>query len=326
MATPSNTAPTPEPLPTVLPPIGHKPPVTNAPKSRPHWFKRRGATLFSAIVFLVAFVALSALLWAPVGLWALPWAALFGVLCMASVHMAYEWERVVILRLGNYSRVASGGIYFTIPIFEQVALHVDQRIRTTTFLNEHALTSDLAPVNVDAVVFWMVWGAKEAYTQVEDFPNAVSWAAQTALRDAIGKINLTDVPMKRKQMDHEVQEHLEQKLSDWGISIISVEIRDIVLPEDLQNAMSRAAQAERERDARIILAESEKESSHMFVEAAEAYKDNETALQLRIANLLYEGVRGSGSMVVVPSTFADSVAAIETAAKVKGLAETVRNQ
>ena len=145
-----------------------------------------------------------------------------------------------------------------------------------------------------------------------DYPSAVSWSAQTALRDAIGHINLTDVPMKRLQIDHEIQERLERKVSDWGISIISVEIRDITLPDDLQNAMSRAAQAERERDARIILAEAEVEASHMFVEAAETYCENDVALQLRTANLLYEGLKEHGGMVVIPSSFAESIGEIES--------------
>lgn len=291
----------------VLPKIGEPTPD----RKKWHIKKQRGVIVFGISVFLVGWALGTLLLVWAIGWWACLCGLAIGGLAACSVHIAFEWERIVILRYGNYSRTALPGLYFTIPIIEQVVLHVDQRIHTTPFLNEHALTSDLAPVDVDAVVFWMVWDPKQAYTQVVDYPSAVSWSAQTALRDAIGRINLTDVPMKRQQIDHEVQTSLEQKVADWGISIISVEIRDIAMPEDLQNAMSRAAQAERERDARIILAEAEKEASNMFVEAAESYKDNETALQLRMANLLYESVKDSGSMVVVPSVFSESASVIE---------------
>lgn len=293
------------------------PPDTGETKKRriPPRGKRWGSAVFGIVVFVVFACAAGIPSWFAFGWPAFIVAAVVGLVAISTVHFAYEWERIVVLRFGTFSRIVEPGLYFTIPVIEQVALHVDQRINVTPFLNERALTSDLAPVDVDAVVFWMVWDAKAAYTQVVDYPNAVSWSAQTALRDAIGQINLTDVPIKRLQIDHEVQERLEDKVSEWGISIISVEIRDIVLPDDLQNAMSRAAQAERERDARIILAEAEKESSHMFVEAAESYRDCEIALQLRMANLLYEGVKEHGGMVIVPSSFTDSIDSIEKIAK-----------
>lgn len=276
--------------------------------------QRRGAWLFS-IVVLVAVGAVASIAFAGlVGLAGIFIGVVVAALAASCVHIAYEWERVVILRFGRFSRVVESGLYFTIPIVEQVVLHVDQRINATPFLDERALTSDLAPVDVDAVVFWMVWDARQAYTQVADYPEAVSWSAQTALRDAIGRINLTDVPMKRQQIDHEIQESLEAKVADWGISIISVEIRDITVPDDLQDAMSKAAQAERERDARIMLAEAEKEISRMFVDAAEAYEGHESALALRTASLLHDGVRETGGMVVVPSSFAESVKALEDVA------------
>ena len=255
-------------------------------RKKPTWLKRRGALVFNLAVFAVVALLLGGAGMLAFGPWAIPFALVLGAFAANAVHIAFVWERAVILRFGNFSRIAEPGLYFTIPIVEQIALHVDQRINATSFLNERALTSDLAPVDVDAVVFWMVWDAKQAYTQVADYPSAVSWSAQTALRDAIGRISLTDMPVKRLQIDHEVQERLDRKVADWGISIISVEIRDIVLPDDLQGAMSKAAQAERERDARIILAEAEKEAACMFVEAAETYEESEVALQLRMANLL----------------------------------------
>lgn len=298
------------------PPVNEESPFKDEASSRPYKAKgnlkrRRGAVVFSATVFILVFVAAGfgfCQLMAWVGL--IP-AFLLALLAVSSVHIAFAWERIVILRFGSFSRIANPGLYFTIPVVEQIALHVDQRINVTPFLNERALTSDLAPVDVDAVVFWMVWDAKQAYTQVVDYPSAVSWSAQTALRDAIGQISLTDVPVKRLQIDHEVQERLDRKLADWGISVISVEIRDIVMPDDLQSAMSKAAQAEREKDARIILAEAEKESSFMFVEAAKAYGEPDAALQLRIANLLYEGVKEHGGLVVVPSSFSNSLTTLE---------------
>ena len=280
-------------------------------RKQPSWLKRKGALAFNTAVFIVAALLLCAVGVPAFGLWALVPALVISAFLASAVHIAYVWERVVILRFGAFSRIAQPGLYFTIPLVEQIALHIDQRINATSFLNERALTSDLAPVDVDAVVFWMVWDAKQAYTQVADYPSAVSWSAQTALRDAIGRISLTDMPVKRLQIDHEVQERLDRKVTDWGISIISVEIRDIILPDDLQGAMSKAAQAERERDARIILAEAEKEAAIMFVEAAETYQQCDAALQLRMANLLYEGVKDNGGLVVVPSSLADSAAALE---------------
>lgn len=291
---------------------------TKKPLKNP-WAHRKGALFFSVCLFLLSLVIFGALAIAAIGLswWSVLIVLILASLVTCSIRIAFAWERVVILRFGKFSRIAKPGLYFTIPIIEQIALHADQRIHCTPFLNERALTSDLAPIDVDAVVFWLVWDAKRAYTQVVDYPQAVSWSAQTALRDAIGQVSLTDVPIKRLQIDNEVQQRLDHKVEDWGISIISVEIRDIMLPKDLQDSMSKAAQAERERDARIILAEAEKEASAMFVEAADVYKDSDIALQLRIANLLTEGVRESGGgFIVVPSSITESANSIEKALNV----------
>lgn len=286
------------------------------PKKHP-WIHRKGSVIFTLSVFLLSLLIIGIVVYLIFGLsiWGIIGVLIACVLISCSVHITFAWERVVVLRFGNFSRIAQPGLYFTIPIIEQVALHVDQRIHATPFLNERALTSDLAPIDIDAVVFWMVWDAKRAYTQVVDYPEAVSWSAQTALRDAIGRVSLTDVPIKRVQIDHEVQEQLDRKVEDWGISIISVEIRDIMLPSDLQDSMSKAAQAERERDARIILAEAEKEASAMFVEAAEVYEGSDVALQLRVANLLCDGMKENGSLVVIPSSIADNAALLEKGAK-----------
>ena len=293
--------------------IDHEPPRLR----KPSWFHRKGSLIFTISVFLLSLIVVGVVAYFLFGLsvWSVLGTQVICVLISCSVHITFAWERVVVLRFGNFSRIANPGLYFTIPIIEQVALHVDQRIHATPFLNERALTSDLAPIDVDAVVFWMVWDARRAYTQVVDYPEAVSWSAQTALRDAIGQVSLTDVPIKRLQIDHEVQERLDRKVEDWGITIISVEIRDIMLPNDLQNAMSKAAQAERERDARIILAEAEKEASIMFVEAAEVYKDSDVALQLWVANLLCVGMKDNGSLVVVPSSIVENASLLEKGAR-----------
>lgn len=294
------------------------------PKKRP-WLHRKGAVVFSASVFILSLILVGLAAYEMFGItvWSVVATLIICILIACSVHIAFTWERIVILRFGNFSRIANPGLYLTIPIIEQVALHADQRINATPFLNERALTSDLAPIDVDAVIFWMVWDAKRAYTQVVDYPEAVTWSAQTALRDAIGQVSLTDVPIKRQQIDHEVQERLDKKVEDWGITIISVEIRNITLPDDLQNAMSKAAQAERERDARIIIAEAEKEASSMFVEAAEVYKNSDTALQLRVANLLCEGMKDNNSLVIVPSSLADNASLLEKGARMLKDATTI---
>lgn len=287
------------------------------PKKRP-WLHRKGSLVFSISVFLLSLIIVGLIAYFLFGItvWSVLGTLVMCALITSSIHFAFTWERIVVLRFGNFSRIVNPGLYFTIPIIEQVALHADQRINATPFLNERALTSDLAPIDVDAVIFWMVWDAKRAYTQVVDYPVAVAWSAQTALRDAIGQVSLTDVPIKRQQIDYEVQERLDKKVEDWGITIISVEIRNIMLPDDLQNAMSKAAQAERERDARIIIAEAEKEAASMFVEAAELYKDSDIALQLRVANLLCEGMKDNNSLVIVPSSIADNASLLEKGVRV----------
>ncbi len=222
--------------------------------------------VFAFTVFVVVF-CLGSLFSAPCfrrRSWAWPLATLATI----TVRVAPQWERVVVLRLGKFSRVAGPGPYFVIPIVEHVAARVDQRMITTAFSAEEALTADLVPLGIDAVLFWLVWNPKDACVEVEDYSSAVWWAAQTALRDAVGRINLAEVATRRAQIDNEVKEILEEKTRNWGITVVSVEIRDIAVPPDLQDALSKEAQAERERNARLLLAEVEKDISEMFVEAA----------------------------------------------------------
>ena len=233
--------------------------------------------------------------------------SLFAGFCVAmSVRIAPQWERVALLRLGKFTRIAGPGVYFCAPFIEYPAMHVDQRVTTTSFSAEAALTADLVPVDVDAILFWMVWDPEKACFEVENYPKAVLRSAQTALRDVIGQLNLADISMRRKQIDHELEEILAPKCEEWGITVMSVEIRDIMIPKELQDALSREAQAERERNARVILAEVEKDISEMFVEAADVYDRNPAALKLRAMNMAYEGVQKSGGMLLAPSELANA--------------------
>ena len=243
---------------------------------------------------------------------ALAAAILFGMAAAYSVRIAPHWERVVILRMGRFERLAGPGVYFLIPVVEYAAVHVDQRIITTPFVAEEALTADLVPLDIDAVLFWMVWNPKDACVEVEDYSSAIWWAAQTALRDAVGRINLAEVATRREQIDEEVKDILDSKTRAWGITVVSVEIRDISIPDDLQDALSKEAQAERERNARLLLAEVEKDISEMFVDAADVYDRNDRAMQLRTMNLIYESVKEKGGLVIAPSAFSEGFNNIES--------------
>lgn len=227
-----------------------------------------------------------------------------SLLLYVSMHIILEWEQAVILRLGKLSRVAGPGLVFTIPFAENVASIIDMRIRSTAFKAEHVLTSDLVPVNVDAVLFWMVHDTRMASTEVRNFERLVFWVAQTTLRDVMGSIEISQLSTRRTQIDAEIQKILAEKTGELGISVTNVEIRDIEIPEDLQEALSAEARARQEYNARIILAEVESEVSDLFVEAARTYKQENGALQLRAMNCVSEGIRQKGSMVVVPSAIA----------------------
>lgn len=278
---------------------------------------RNGAYLFALLLFGVVFLGLGALLWA-VGvdpIVAVIVALLLGALVASTVRVAMSWERVVVVRFGAINRVAGPGIYFVIPFIESASMSVDQRLIATSFTAEEALTSDLVPVDVDAVIFWMVWNAKKACMEVQDYPLAVAWSAQTALRDAIGRTELSDLAVRRQQLDSELQAILDEKSQDWGITIVSVEIRNIIIPEELQDALSKEAQADREKNARLLLAEVERDMSEMYVEAAEIYERNERAIHLRTLSALTESTKEKGGLVIAPSSIGDVFANLDAYSK-----------
>ena len=240
-----------------------------------------------------------------------PLAALAGVgmwvLLAASIKYTDQWEKAVLLRLGRYRGLRGPGYFAIVPIIDRVAYTIDQRIRTTAFGAESCLTRDTVPVNVDAIAFWIVRDAERAALEVQDYDEAVILSAQTALRDAIGKHDLAELIQSRVELGHGLKVALEQKMMNWGIQVQSVEIRDVIIPAALEDAMSRQAQAERERQARIILGTAETEIAHKFVEAADAYREHPVALNLRAMNMLYESIAKRGSLMVVPSGLADSL-------------------
>jgi hypothetical protein len=233
--------------------------------------------------------------------------AVAGALLGSSLKFTDQWEKAVVLRLGRYRGLRGPGFYAVIPIIDRVGYHIDQRIRTTAFGAESCLTKDTVPVDVDAIAFWVVYDAERAALEVQDYREAVMLAAQTALRDAIGKHDLAELIQSRKELGRGLQEALDRKMHDWGIQVQSVEIRDVVIPKALEEAMSRQAQAERERQARIILGTAETEIASKFVEAADLYAENPVALNLRAMNMLYESIVKRGSLMVVPSGLADSL-------------------
>ena len=271
----------------------------------PNEATRVGVYVFALVMFVVGFGVVLAATWAWLSAATVAAAVLAGLLCAACIRIAPQWERVAVLRFGRFHRVAGPGLYVLAPFVEYAAIHIDHRIMTSAFSAEAALTADLVPVDVDAILFWVVWDAQKACLEVENYPKAVLWSAQTAMRDAIGQVNLADLSLRRKQIDRELQEVMSAKCEQWGITVMSVEIRDIMVPQELQNALSMEAQAERERNARTILAEVEKDISEMFVEAADVYDKNPKALKLRAMNLAYEGAKDGKGVLLAPSSLAD---------------------
>lgn len=269
---------------------------------------RNGAVVFAVVVFVAAFgivLAVAQAAFGEIGLVALAAAVVIAWLASSSVHIVLEWEKAVVLRLGKFNRVAGSGIVFTWPIVEFYTLRIDQRVATTYFGAEETLTSDLVPINVDAVLFWMVWNAKSATVEVEDYASAVAWIAQTAMRKAIGSTTVSEVATRRDQLDELLKEAIEEKLNPWGITIIDVEIRDIVVPKELQAAMAMEAVAERKKNARMVLAEAEKDISEMLKDASEVYAGDADAMKLRTMHLAYESVEQSGGTLVIPSAFSE---------------------
>jgi regulator of protease activity HflC (stomatin/prohibitin superfamily) len=230
-----------------------------------------------------------------------------SVLISSSVHIADQWERAIVLRMGKYKGLKGPGLFFIVPIFDQVSDYIDQRIRVTEFKAEQTLTKDTVPVNVDAAVYWTVWDVEKAALEVQDYGTAISFIAQTGLRDIIGKHELSDLLQERDKIAEGLQKALDSHTNPWGITCQTVGIKDIVIPSALADAMSKEAQAERERRARVILGTAETEIAEKFAKASELYRDNPVALHLRGMNMLFEGLKEKGSMVIVPSSALDSM-------------------
>jgi regulator of protease activity HflC (stomatin/prohibitin superfamily) len=232
---------------------------------------------------------------------------IIGGLLGTSPKVAQQWEKGVVLRLGKFVGLRGPGLFWIVPLLDRVSTYIDQRVITTSFAAEQTLTSDTVPVNVDAVLFWMVYDAEKAALEVQVYTDAVSWAAQTALRDIIGRTYLTQLLRGREQIETQLQELIDQRCNPWGVTVQSVEMRDVIIPDALQDAMSREAQASREKQARVILGEAEVEIAKLFKEASISYAGNPTALHLRAMNMLYEGLKEKGALMLVPSSAVESM-------------------
>jgi regulator of protease activity HflC (stomatin/prohibitin superfamily) len=241
-----------------------------------------------------------------IAVWAIVW-PLVGMNFLFALKVASQWEKAIVLRLGKFHKLAGPGLFWVIPVIDTIPNWIDHRVMVTPFSAEKTLTKDTVPVDVDAVLFWVVWDAEKAALEVADYRAAIAWAAQTALREVIGQSMLADILIGRNKMDAELQKIIDERTTPWGITVQSVEIRDVVIPPDLEDAMSRQAQAERERQARVILGESEKQIADSFAEASKAYINNPTALHLRAMNMLFEGLKEKGALVIVPSSAVDTM-------------------
>jgi regulator of protease activity HflC (stomatin/prohibitin superfamily) len=261
-----------------------------------------GRALF--IICLLAGAIVTAATRYPAGILA---GAALGIYLMFAIKVVQQWEKVAVLRLGKYVGLRGPGIFHIVPIVETLSPYVDQRVRVASVSAESTLTRDTVPVNVDAIVFWLVWNAEKSILEVENFIDAINMSAQTALRESIGRHELAQMITERETLGRELQRILDEKTNPWGITVQSVEIRDVKIPQGLEDAMSRQAQAERERQARIILGQAETEISNSFVQAAAAYAENPVALHLRAMNMLYEAIKEKGSMVIVPSSAVETM-------------------
>ena len=244
------------------------------------------------------------------GGWIMIWftvTLLVALYLLFAIKVAQQWEKVVVLRLGKYTGLRGPGLFWITPMIETTPNWIDHRVMVTPFKAEKTLTKDTVPVDVDAVLFWMVWDAEKASLEVNDYVAAIAWAAQTALREVIGQMNLADILVGRAKMDADLQRIIDERTTPWGVSVQSVGIRDVVIPQDLEDAMSRQAQAERERQARVILGESEKQIADSFAQASKSYVNNPTALHLRAMNMLFEGLKEKGAMIIVPSSAVETM-------------------
>ena len=292
--------------------------VTNTPSSQNFWVKKNQsmrANGISVALFVVVFSAAMAvaiimdtrgypdgLIFAIV----LP-LMLLAFIALFAIQVARQWEKAVMLRLGKFHGLKGPGLFVIVPIIDTITEWIDHRVMVTPFSAEKTLTRDTVPVNVDAVLFWLVWDAEKAALEVENYRMAIAWASQTALREIIGQMSLADILVGRDKMDADLQKIIDERTTPWGITVQSVEIRDVIIPADLEDAMSRQAQAERERQARVILGESEKQIASSFSEASQAYINNPTALHLRAMNMLFEGLKEKGALVIVPSSAVDTM-------------------
>ncbi|HLK20275.1 MAG TPA: slipin family protein [Bryobacteraceae bacterium] len=264
----------------------------------------------SSIGLAVFFVCIALGLWpsvyfnnpAPIAI-----GALVGLYFLFAIKVAEQWQKAAVLRLGRYIGLRGPGIFFIIPVIDSISQYVDQRVRVTDVKAESGLTRDTVPVNVDAIIFWLVWNAEKCILEVSDFDQAITMSAQTALRESIGRHDLAQMITEREMLGKELQRILDEKTNPWGITVQSVEIRDVHIPQALEDAMSRQAQAERERQARIILGTAETEISSKFAEASMMYVNNPVALHLRAMNMLYEAIKEKGAMVIVPSSAVETM-------------------
>ena len=261
-----------------------------------------GKSLF--VICLLAGMAITAATSRPAGIIV---GVVLGIYLMFAIKVVQQWEKAAVLRLGRYVGLRGPGIFHIIPIVETLSAYVDQRVRVASVSAESTLTRDTVPVNVDAIVFWLVWNAEKCILEVESFIEAINMSAQTALRESIGRHELAQMITERETLGRELQRILDEKTNPWGITVQSVEIRDVRIPQGLEDAMSRQAQAERERQARIILGQAETEISNSFVQAAASYAENPVALHLRAMNMLYEAIKERGSMVIVPSSAVETM-------------------
>jgi len=266
--------------------------------------------LFAVILLLAGGTA-----WGLESLGAADWASgaavvawtLIGAYVLMALKIADQWEKAVVLRFGRFRGLRGPGLFWIVPVIDRIPMWIDHRVMVTPFNAEKTLTKDTVPVDVDAVLFWLVWDAEKAALEVEDYRSAIGWAAQTALREVIGQMTLADILVGRARMDQDLQKIIDARTTPWGVTVQSVEIRDVVIPPDLEDAMSRQAQAERERQARVILGESERQIAQSFADASVAYRDNPTALHLRAMNMLFEGLKEKGALVIVPSSAVDTM-------------------
>ena len=261
-----------------------------------------GKSLF--VICLLAGAVVTVTIHHPVGIIA---GAVLGIYFMFAIKVVQQWEKVAVLRLGRYVGLRGPGIFHIIPIVETLSAYVDQRVRVASVSAESTLTRDTVPVNVDAIVFWLVWNAEKSILEVENFIDAINMSAQTALRESIGRHELAQMITERETMGRELQRILDEKTNPWGITVQSVEIRDVRIPQSLEDAMSQQAQAERERQARVILGHAEVQVSEQFAEASRVYNDNPGALHLRAMNMLYEAIKERGSMVIVLSSAVETM-------------------